>query len=670
MQKQPSKAQNTAPSKIQAKKTAPKKILIFASGNGSNFEAIVKHFQQKAFKAKVNIKLLTDNKNAYAIQRAKKLNIPYFYVPFENLYDFLKPRAKEYNLYVLAGYMRILPEKILKLGAVSGIQGQKKQNKFINIHPSLLPEFKGKNAIRQAFDAGAEKTGVTIHFVEKKVDSGKIIVQKSVAIGNKTLAELEKSIHEIEHKIYPEIIENLLFKKNILLFGGGAREHALAQKLSESPFLDILYLANPNDGFKHLGKTIEFTPSGDTRADFYNLAKKARKLNINLLVVGPENPLFEGIADIFQNEGIRTIGADKKWANLEGSKSFAKNFMLKNSIKTADYRVLEGEAAVSKHSTQIKEALEYFKAEYQTPPVIKADGAALGKGVYLPERFKEAEFEIKKFLEGKFGEASKKTILEERLFGKEISLLSFWDGKTLLSFPPAQDYKRLLDGNIGKNTGGMGSIAPAKISAKEQKQLEEYQNNLKKALLKENADFKGIIYSGLILTIKGVYVLEYNMRFGDPETQVLLELLDTDLLYIFLKMSDKKLDKIDLKFNRKKAYCVVLASEGYPDSPKRGAQIKNLEAAEKYNCKIYFAGVSKINKHQKSAQEQDFSLPAKHKAADYAGDTFITNGGRVLNIVKSAFSGKIALDKIYKTALEINFDGKIYRKDIGKTYKS
>lgn len=650
MQKQPSKMLNAATAAVLPEKNS-KKILILASGNGSNFEAIAKHFQQKAFKEKIDIELLTDNKNAYAIQRAKKLNIPCFYVQFENLYDFLKPRAQQYNLCVLAGYMRILPEKILKLGKTPDTSGQKIQNKFINIHPSLLPEFKGKNAILQAFNAGAKKTGVTIHFVEKRVDSGKIIVQKSVAAEGKTFAELEKSIHEIEHKIYPEIIENLLFKKNILLFGGGSREHALAQKLLESPFLDTLYLANPNDGFKHLGKTVEFPHTSNSAADYSALAKKAHGLNIDLLVVGPENPLFDGISDIFQNEGIKVIGADKRWAELEGSKSYAKKFMTKNGIKTAEYKVLKDCSP-----EKIKSALNYFKSKSQTPPVIKADGAALGKGVYLPETFKEAEFEIKKFLEGKFGKASKKTILEERLFGKEISLLSFWDGKTLVSFPPAHDYKRLLDNNKGKNTGGMGAIAPTKISTGENKQLEEYQNTLKTALLKEGADFKGIIYSGLILTKKGIYVLEYNMRFGDPETQVLLELLDTDLLYVFLKMSDKKLDEIDLKFNKKRAYCVILASEGYPDSPKKGAQIKNLEAAEKYGCKIYFAGV------------KSDTIFAVHKAAANTPlqKALITSGGRVLSIVKSAYSNKSALDKIYQTASEIKFGSKIYRKDIGK----
>ncbi len=645
MQKQPSKAQNATHTKI-----LPKKILIFASENGSNFEAIAKHFQQKAFKDKVNIGLLTDNKNAYAIQRAKRLNIPYFYVPFENLYDFLKPRARQYDLYVLAGYMRILPEKILNLGAVFDKTGKKIQNKFINIHPSLLPDFKGKNAIQQAFKANAEKTGITIHFVEKKVDSGKIITQKSTAAAGKTLAELEKSIHEIEHRIYPEIIENLLFKKNVLLFGGGAREHALAQKLLKSPFLDTLYLANPNDGFKRLGKTVKFPRTSNPAADYDTLAKNARALNIDLLVIGPENPLFEGISDIFQNEGIKVIGANKKWAALEGSKSFAKIFMTKNGIKTADYKIL-----TDCTPEKIKETLDYFKAKSQTPPVIKADGAALGKGVYLPETFEEAEFETDKFLKGEFGEASKKVVLEERLFGKEVSLLSFWDGKTLVSFPPAQDYKRLLDNNKGKNTGGMGSFAPVKISVTEQKRLEEYQNALKTALLKENADFKGIIYSGLMLTKNGVYVLEYNMRFGDPETQVLLELLDTDLLYIFLKTADKKLNEIELKFNKKKAYCVVLASEGYPDSPKKGAVIKNLEAAEKYGCKIYFAGVKSVKN------------PA---VQTYSNDTaaLTVNGGRVLSIVKSAYGGKSALDSIYKTAAKIEFEGKIYRKDIGKIY--
>ncbi len=628
-----------------------KRILIFASGNGSNFEAIVKHFKSKDFTSRhsfnpvnIEIELITDKKDAPVIKKAKTLNIPYFYVKFEDLYDFLKSK-KGYDLYVLAGYMRILPEKILKLGIMQDKSGAiTNSNKFINIHPSLLPEFKGKDAIKRAFEAKKETTGVTVHFAEKKVDSGKIIAQKSVSTKGKTLMELEKAIHEIEHKIYPEIIENLLFKKNVLLYGGGAREHALAQKLLESPFLNKLYLANPGDGFKHLGKTVEFT-------NFSDLAKKARLLNIDLMVVGPENPLFEGITDTFKKENIKVIGADKKWAKLEGSKSYAKTFMLKNGIKTADYRILEDK-------NKIEESFFYFKEKYKTPPVIKADGAALGKGVYLPENFNEAKTEAVCFLDGKFGEASKKIVLEERLYGKEISLLSFWDGKNLASFPPAADYKRLKDNNIGPNTGGMGAIAPAKISKKEHAEIEEYKNTLKTALLKEKADFQGIIYSGLILTKNGVYVLEYNMRFGDPECQVLLELMENDLLYIFIKMGAQKLDEIDLKFSKKKAYCVVLASDGYPESPKKGAVIKNLDSAKKNGCKIYFAGV-KTALNKGCAKEGQIKNKIQNQC-------FITNGGRVLSIVKSAQNGKSALNKIYKTADSIMFDNKIYRKDIGK----
>jgi len=648
---------------MQKQNFKSKKVLIFASGNGSNFEAIVKHFYNKGFRS-VQFELLVDNKDSYAVKRAKNLNIPHFYVKFEDLYEFLKPR--EYDLYVLAGYMRILPEKILNLGTLSGSSTKKtgvssQENKFINIHPSLLPEFKGKNAIKRAYDRGVKKTGVTVHFVEKNVDSGKIIAQKEISTEGKTLEALEKAIHEIEHKIYPEIVENLLFKKNVLLFGGGAREHAIALKLLESPFLNRLYLLNPNDGFKNLGKVIEYKKTENPAADYAALAKKARSLNIDLLVVGPENPLFDGITDIFQKEGIKVIGANKKWAALEGSKSFAKVFMAKNGIKTADYKVLDDKS-------QIKQALEYFKqAKDCIPPVIKADGAALGKGVSLPETFKEAEFEAENFLNGKFGKASKKIVVEERLFGKEISLLSLWDGKNLLSFPPACDYKRLLDNNKGSNTGGMGSYAPSKITEEEKKHLNTYLETLKTALIKENADFKGIIYSGLILAKNSVYVLEYNMRFGDPETQVLLELLDTsrgvDLLDIFIKMSEGRLCEADLKFARKEAYCLVLASSGYPENPKKGAVIKNLDSAENTGCKIFFAGV------KSAGFSPEPGLQSNHKVKRETNSkyNYITNGGRVLNIVKSAPNGILALNDIYKTATSIDFDGKIYRKDIGKS---
>lgn len=608
-----------------------KKVLIMASGNGSNFEAIVKYFHAKNLPVK--FELLCDKKDAFVLKRAKNLSIPAYCIEFENIYDFLnkqKEETKKYDLCVLAGFMRILPEKILKIFECGEKLTQNEYN-VINVHPSLLPKYRGKNAIKRAFEAGDRKTGVTVHFVNKDVDLGRVIAQKSIDIKGLHLDEIECAIHKIEHEIYPKIIENFLFKKNILVFGGGAREHAIAAKLYASPFLGKLFFANPNDGFKNLGETIEFK-------DYGELLKKALEKKVDILVVGPENSLCDGIADIFTNGGIKVIGANKAWARLEGSKSFAKVFMKKNDIKTGDFKLV-------KSLDELDFKLDYF-IKKGIAPVIKADGLALGKGVSIPSSMDEARTLAEEFLKGKFGEASAKILLEERLFGKEVSVISLWDGKTLCSFPPVSDYKSLLDNNKGLNTGGMGAVAPSIISDEQKKEIDDYLNLLESALKKKKADFCGVIYSGLILTDGGVKVLEYNMRFGDPECQVLLELLDVelgvDLLDIFIKMTDGCLSKEDLKFTENSACCVVLASKGYPSEPKKGAVIKNLECAGKYGCKVYFAGIKT------------------------AGEKLVTNGGRVLSIVKSAKNFDKTLDDIYKTVKTIDFDGKIYRTDIGK----
>ncbi len=614
---------------VQKQHFKPKSVLIMASGNGSNFEAIVKYFRAKGFQDKVKFELLCDKKGAPVLDRAKTLGIPAFCIEFEKFYDFLAARKGEYDLYVLAGFMRVLPEKILEISS-NGVFCANSLANIINIHPSLLPEFKGKNAIARAFEAGAKETGVTVHFVQKEVDLGYIIARQPLKTEGLGLSALENEIHKIEHSIYPETIEKLLFKKNVLVFGGGAREHAIASVISSSPFLKRLYLANPNDGFKNLGETINFS-------DYLDLLQKSIEKRVDILVVGPENPLCEGIADVFEKGGIKVIGANKDWARLEGSKSFAKKFMQRNDIKTADYKLAFDEKS-------LECALEYFaNSKTLAPPVIKADGLALGKGVFVPNDFSEAKKNAKEFLDGKFGAASEKILLEERLFGKEVSIISLWDGKTLVSFPPASDYKKLLEDDKGPNTGGMGAVAPSEITLKQKNEIEEYLKTLEAALVREKADFCGVIYSGLILTDDGPKVLEYNMRFGDPECQALLELLDVsrgvDLLDIFIKMTEKKLKKSDLKIADKKAYCLVLASDGYPSNPKKGAEIKNLDAAKEYGCKTYFAGV-------KTSQ-----------------GSLTVSGGRVLSIVKS---GEDTREFVYKTAESIKFDGKIYRKDIGK----
>ena len=408
----------------------------------------------------------------------------------------------------------------------------------------------------------------------------------------------------------------------VLIYGGGAREHALAWKIKQSSLLEKLYLCKPNDGFSQLGEVID--------ADNYEkLAQISKEIGINLLVVGSEEPLIKGIADEFKKAGIPAIGADKKWAELEGSKSFAKEFMERNSILTAKYKIITDKS-------QIPQVFD----DFEIPVVLKADGLAAGKGVYIACTKEDAENMLNEFLEGKYGEASKKIVVEEFLEGAEISLISLWDEKTLLPLIPVRDYKKLLSGNKGSNTGGMGAYCPVSLTLEEYKELENYTNTLKQALIKENADFTGVVYSGLMLTKEGIKVLEYNMRFGDPETQALLLHLDTDLLEIFKKQSEKKLDEVELKWKQGQAFCVVVAAEGYPETPIKGGEIVNIdEIIENNDVTVFYAGV----------QKQDKKL--------------IANGGRVLSVCKTG----IGVQKdIYDAIKQLDYENKVFRNDIGE----
>jgi phosphoribosylamine--glycine ligase len=437
----------------------------------------------------------------------------------------------------------------------------------------------------------------------------------------------------------------MINKFKVLVYGGGAREHALVWKIKQSPLLEKLYLCKPNDGFAELGEVID-------AENFAELAEKSKNLGINLLVVGPEDPLANGIVDEFKNAGIPCVGVDKKWAKLESSKSFAKEFMERNSIPTARYKVVtsfchpdqkgiitsipKGTDSSAMPQNDIFSVLD----EFNLPVVLKADGLAAGKGVFIAQARGEAEAVLEEFLEGKYGEASKKIVVEEFLEGSEISLISLWDGKNLLPLIPARDYKRLLAGNEGPNTGGMGAYCPVSLTLEEYTSIDEYTNLLKQALLNEKADFVGIVYSGLMMTKDGVKVLEYNMRFGDPETQPLLMHLNSDLLEVFVKATEQKLDEVELKWKSAQTFCVVVAAQGYPENPVKDGEILNIEEVAKNNeVNVFYAGVKKHN------------------------GKLLANGGRVLSVCKN---GITAQKDIYDAIDQLVYEDKIYRKDIGE----
>ncbi len=571
-----------------------KNVLILASGKGSNFEAIIKYFKERS---DINFKLLCNKKNAYVLKRAEKLNIEAYCLKFEDFSDFFKNR--KFDLVVMAGFDRILDKKTIQ------------NNKFINIHPSLLPKYKGLKAIEKTFVNHDTKGGITIHYANEKVDEGEIIYQKAIKINPKwSLRKIEKEIHKLEHHYYPRIIEKLL-GLNILVVGFGAREHCIAEKISNSKYLDKLYLADSNDGFCDLGEKIIYN-------NYLELAQKAKEKNINLAIIGPEKYLCEGIVDIFKKFNIKTIGADKKTSKLESSKLYAKKIMKKYGIKTAPYVKINNKKNIEKY-------LSYFKN-----PVIKANGLASGKGVYINSDKNKVKNELFNFLSGKFLDASKNCLIEEKLFGYEVSLFSFWDGENLLNMPLCQDFKQNDD---GLNTGGLASICPINIGIENEFKLNKFKNKLFNLLKKEKIKNPFILYSGLMITKDDIYVLEFNVRLGDPETQVLLNYIQNDWLSIFFAQANRMLNYTELKEKNKELTCIVMASKGYPLKSRKNIEISNIDFNNK-NAKIYFSNVKRTN------------------------NKYYSMGGRVLSIVSE--------DKnlIYNILDNIEFEEKMYKKDV------
>lgn len=409
----------------------------------------------------------------------------------------------------------------------------------------------------------------------------------------------------------------------ILIIGSGGREHALGWKLKQSPLVKKIYFAPGNPGTKKVGENINIETT-----DFKKLVKFAKNKKIDLTVVGPETPLVLGIVDIFKKEKLKIFGPSKKAAQIEGSKTFSKELMKKYKIPTAQYFAFSDFDQAKKHLN---------KAQY--PLVIKADGLCMGKGVAVCKNKKEAE----KFLKQLVG---KKIIIEECLFGQEISFMVITDGKDFLSFLPSQDHKRLIDNDRGPNTGGMGAYTPVPfVDKKLIKQIEkEIVEPTIRGMAKEGCLYQGILYPGLILTKEGPKVLEYNCRFGDPETQSLMMQLESDLLEIFLAQQKKQLKKKELKFKKGFSVGVVLASDGYPGDYKKGEIIFGLDKIKDESVQIFHAGTKKLNQK------------------------IVTNGGRVLAVTASGAILKETIEKTYQAIGKkgIHFKGMQFRKDIGK----
>ena len=416
----------------------------------------------------------------------------------------------------------------------------------------------------------------------------------------------------------------------ILIVGSGGREHAIAWKCAQSKRVDKIFCAPGNAG---IGQIAECVPI--TAMEFDKLVAFAKEQKIDLTIIGMDDPLVGGIVDAFEAAGLRVFGPRKNAAILEGSKAFSKDLMKKYNIPTAGYETFNSPEA----------ALEYLKtAEY--PTVLKADGLALGKGVLICNTREEAEAGVKTLmLDKQFGSAGDRIVIEEFMTGREVSVLSFVDGHTIKIMTSAQDHKRAKDGDKCLNTGGMGTFSPSPFYTAEVDEFCKkyiYQATVD-AMKAEGREFKGIIFFGLMLTPKGPRVLEYNARFGDPETQVVLPRMKNDIIDVFEACIDGTLDKIDLEFEDNAAVCVVLASDGYPEKYEKGKLITGLEAFDNnpgYYC--FHAGTKRTD------------------------EGFVTNGGRVLGITATGSDLKTARANAYKATEWVSFENKYMRHDIGK----
>lgn len=416
----------------------------------------------------------------------------------------------------------------------------------------------------------------------------------------------------------------------VLVVGSGGREHALVRKIKESKRVDYIACCPGNGGISYDAECFDVSAT-----DIDGVVKLAKEIKADFVVVAPDDPLVMGMVDALNAEGFATFGPRANAAIIEGSKVFSKELMKKYNIPTAKYNVFD----------KAEDVINYIKAENEFPTVIKADGLALGKGVIIPETLDEAVAGVKEIMEDKiFGDSGNNVVVEEFLTGPEVSVLAFTDGKCVKPMVTSMDHKRALDGDKGLNTGGMGTVSPNPYYT--DVIAEECMNTIFlptiEAMNKEGRTFKGCLYFGLMLTPKGPKVIEYNCRFGDPETQVVLPRLKTDIMDIFEAINNETLSDLDIEWDDRACTCVIMASGGYPKSYPKGIEINGFTDGQLDGVTVYHAGTKRD------------------------GDKLVTSGGRVLGVTALGESIEDALAKSYAGVKKIKFDGAHYRKDIGQ----
>lgn len=420
-------------------------------------------------------------------------------------------------------------------------------------------------------------------------------------------------------------------KNNILIIGGGSRENALAWKLSQSPKIEKIYIAPGNPGTAKFGENVKISAT-----DINGLVDFAQKNNINLTIVGPEDPLALGIVDIFQSKGLKIWGPVKAAAQIESSKIFSKNLMRQAGVPTAEYE----------NFSDYDKALRYVKSK-GVPIVIKASGLALGKGVTIAETPEQAEDVLRKiFVEKIFGDSGNEVVIEEFLQGREFSTHAFCDGESFKMLPSSQDHKRIFNGNKGPNTGGIGTIAPLPWITEED--METVSKTIVAPILeqlkKNGSPFTGLLYPGLMMTKDGLKVIEFNCRFGGPECESYMRILKTDLYDIFEACVNGNLADLKIEWENKYACCIILCSQGYPGKYEKGREISGIDKAEALDDIIVF-----------------------HAGTTAKDNQLLTNGGRVLGVTAIADNLQTALTKAYAAVKLIRFDGMHYRTDIGQS---